>query len=136
MSVYFIKVGRYLKIGYSENPERRCQNLWRSTTRYGRPWDLSTKEPRELLAVIDGDKSTEYWVHQSLDDFRSNCEFFIDEQPVRDFIELVTSRPFADDEFPIVTRAAGPFERVSHEHMLPERRVELDRMLARARGAA
>lgn len=129
MSVYFIKVGGYLKIGYSENPERRCKNLWKSTTRYSRPWDLSLTESRELLLVIDGDKSTEYWVHAALNDFAAGGEFFIDEPEVQVFIEWVAAGEFSDDEFGKVARPAGRFEPVGYEQMLPERRIELDRMV-------
>lgn len=131
MSVYFIKVGRYLKVGYSANPERRCANLWQSTTRYSRPWDLSLAEPRELLLAIAGGKSDESRCHDALDDFRSNGEWFIDEPEVRDFMRCVGALIAADESpLPKVARPAGPFERVPWEQMLPERREENDRLLA------
>jgi len=125
MSVYFIKVGRYIKVGYSENPERRCQNLWKSSTRYGRPWDLSLSAPRELLLVIPGSKQTEGACHRALADFAAGCEFFIDEPEVRAFMERATRGAYKRK----VVRPAGPFEPVSHEDMLPERRDELDRWI-------
>lgn len=127
MSVYFIKVGRYLKVGFSENPERRCKNLWRSSTRYSRPWDLALDAPRELLLTIDGDKTTEYHVHQSLDMFAARCEWFIDEPEVRDFMAHL-ARGGAMRE---VQRPAGQFRPVPHQQMLPERRVEMDQWLAK-----
>lgn len=133
MSVYFIKVGRYLKVGYSSDPERRCKNLWRSTTRYSRPWDLSLNEPRELLLAIEGDKTTEHWVHDALDDFRSNGEWFIDEPEVRVFMAWAAAGEFSGNNFGKVARPAGPFERVNHEHMLPERRAEIDRTVEATR---
>ena len=39
MSVYFIQLGRYLKVGYSETPERRHRRLFSGTTSYSAPWD-------------------------------------------------------------------------------------------------
>lgn len=127
MSVYFIKVGRYIKVGYSQTPERRCAALWKSSARYGRPWDLSVTEPRELLLTIPGSKNDEALCHAALDDFAAGCEWFIDEPQVREFMTKASR-----GAYPKTRRPAGPFEPVSHEQMLPERRAELDRMTARA----
>lgn len=133
MSVYFIKVGRYIKVGYSDNPERRCKNLWKSSTRYGRPWDMSLDSPRELLLVIPGSKNTEALCHQALAEFAAGCEWFIDEPEVREFMAATTA-PGA----PIgrIARPAGQFEPVSHEEMLPERREELDHWINKRGRAA
>lgn len=134
MSVYFIRVGRYLKIGFSENPERRCKNLWRSSTRYSRPWDLAMHEPRELLLAVEGDKDHEHRSHIALADFAVGCEWFIDEPEVRDFMTRVGDYCRVDlHPFPRVPRPGGPFEPVSHEHMLPERVAELDSLIRRSR---
>lgn len=131
MSVYFIKVGRYIKVGYSEDPERRCQNLWRSSTRYGRPWDMSLDSPRELLLSVPGDKAEEYDCHQALRDFAAGCEWFIDEPEVRSFMERAARGHMRRH----VKRPAGPFEPVQHWDMLPERREELDAWIGK-RGRA
>lgn len=128
MSVYFIKVGRYIKVGYSENPERRCERLWSSTTRYGRPWDMSTKEPRELLLVIEGEKDDERECHEALADYYSACEWFIDEPGVREFMEIAKT-----GKYPKMVRPGGEFIPTPGEDMLPERRLEIDRMVARER---
>lgn len=86
MSVYFAKVGRYIKVGYSANPERRVRNLFQSATRYGAPRDISAQTPRELLAAVDGTKDSETRAHASLGDFRVMGEWFIDEPEVREFM--------------------------------------------------
>lgn len=131
MSVYFAQVGHYIKVGFSEDPEKRVKNLWKSTTRYGRPWDLSLDVERRLLLAIPGSKQTEHGCHLALDDYYAGCEFFIDEPGVREFMTHA-----AKGRFPHMTRPGGPFAPVSHEQMLPERRAELDRMYARARSRA
>lgn len=134
MSVYFIKVGRYVKVGFSTNPDRRMATLWSSSTRYNRPWDLSLDEPREMLLVIDGDKSVEWLCHKMLSDFWAGSgEWYIDEPGVREFIWRAH---FGD--FPEMVRPGGRFVPVPHEEMLPERRIELDAMVRRVRirGAA
>lgn len=104
MSVYFARVGRYIKVGYSENPERRVRNLMKSATRYGLPADLRPDAPRELLAAIPGGLGVEWTCHESLDDFAAGGEFFIDEPPVRGFIAEAQA-----GRFPVVTRDGGPF---------------------------
>lgn len=86
MSVYFAKVGRYIKVGFSENPERRVRNLFKSSTRYDVPFDLDVRERRELLLYIPGQLNRERACHEALEDFAAGCEWFIDEPPVREFM--------------------------------------------------
>ena len=86
MSVYFAKVGRYIKVGFSENPERRVANLFQSSTRYGAPRDIDSTTPRELLAAVDGTKSGERAAHATLADFCVMGEWFMDEPEVREFM--------------------------------------------------
>lgn len=128
MSVYFIRCGRYIKVGFSRNPERRCKNLWQGSTRGTRPWDLSIKEERTLLLTIDGDKSVEWRCHTALSDYWANGEWFIDEPGIHDFMEQA-----ARGRFPVAVRPGGRFEPVGHEHMIQERRDEIDRAIARER---
>jgi hypothetical protein len=107
MSVYFAQVGRYIKIGYSTNPERRVRNLFKSTTRYGAPQDAPTElADRHLIRAIDGDTGTEFQIHRALNDFRVFGEWFIDEPEVRDFIATAGD---ADDYEP-VRRPAGIYD--------------------------
>lgn len=126
MSVYFAKVGRYIKVGFSENAERRVSRLWHSETRYTRPWDLSTTEVPELLLAIDGDKDQEAACHRALADYHSNAEWFVDEPGVREFM----IRAAAGDLSPAV-RPTGPFTPVPYERMSDEWRDDIDRMMAR-----
>jgi hypothetical protein len=131
MSVYFAQVGRYIKVGFSENPERRVARLFTSTTRYNRPWDMPLDAERVLLATIPGDKSTERMCHRALSDYAAGCEFFIDEPGVREFM----TRAAAGDFSP-VERPGGEFVPVHHSQMLPERRAELDSLITRSRRKA
>lgn len=134
MSVYFAKVGRYIKVGFSDNPERRVRNLWKSATRYGRPWDLSVTEVPELLLAVDGDLHAELWCHRALEDYAAGCEWFIDEPGVREFMKKAGDYIARDKTpFPKVERPDGEFIPVPAEQMLPERVEEIDRMVARAR---
>ena len=95
MAVYFIRVGRYFKIGYADDAERRHANLHRSGTRYTFPADASLRlADRELYRVVDGDKQAEARVQDALDDFAVGLEWFLDEAPLREFIDaLPTSVP-------------------------------------------
>jgi hypothetical protein len=131
VSVYFIKVGRYVKVGYSANPERRCAKLWQSGTRYGRPFDLSIKEPRELLAAVDGGTDLEHQCLQALRDYSVGCEFVIDEPGVREVMRQV----MAGEEPTRQERPGGEFVPVRGEDMIAEWREDVARMTARARRA-
>lgn len=120
MSVYFIRIGRYFKIGESDDPERRCANLHKGSTRYTFPADLSLRDERELFKVIDGSHEREYRVHMALDDFSIGLEWFLDEPPLREFIDAlpVTSPRRPIPELPKVDRAGGwcetEYRRVQH----------------------
>jgi len=117
MSVYFIRVGRYFKIGASDNPERRCDRLHKSGTRYTFPTDAPLgAEGRELYKVIDGWKDVEAGIHLALDDFSVGLEWFLDEPPLRDFIDALPTS--GREQFPKVERVGGwcadEYERVQH----------------------
>lgn len=107
MSVYFARVGQYVKVGYSENPERRVRRLFASETRYGAPTDCPTGlAHRELLATLPGDTGPESVAHAALDDFRVVGEFFVDEPQVRDYLARCVRAGQVLAE--VVTRADGP----------------------------
>jgi hypothetical protein len=108
VSVYFAQVGRYVKVGYSANPERRVANLFKSATRYGIPRDLDIRLPRHLLAAVPGHLNEERAAHAALDDFRVWGEWFLDEPEVRDYIRRCVG---ADDvATERVVRPAGQFD--------------------------
>lgn len=65
MSVYFIRAGNYIKIGYADDPRKRLKEL-----QTGNPNKL------ELLGSIPGDVSREKEVHHIFSDFRVNGEWF------------------------------------------------------------
>lgn len=94
MSVYFIRAGRYFKIGASDNPQRRCARLHQSSTRYTFPADVTTDPAaRELYKVVDGWVDLESVIHLMLDDFSVGLEWFLDETPLRQFIDALSERP-------------------------------------------
>lgn len=95
MSVYFIRAGGYFKIGASDNPQRRCERLHLSGTRYTFPVGVSLNPAdRELYRAVEGWKSEEAQVHQALDDFAVGLEWFLDEPPVREFIDSLPDSLF------------------------------------------
>lgn len=128
MSVYFAKIDRYIKIGFSENPERRVARLWQSGTRYGRPWDCPMAEPVLLLA-INGDKPLEARCHEALSDYYATREWFIDEPGVRDFMAQAER-----GRFPVVVRPGGPFEPADWTAASKDRRAEMNRWISRRHG--
>lgn len=128
MAVYFARVGRYIKVGYSENPERRVRRMLSSATRYGAPLDCDIYD-RELLATIPGDLNAERACHAALEDYAAGCEFFIDEPGVREFIELAQR-----GEFPQIVRPGGWF--VPPSRVTAEDREHLHSVLNRLFGAA
>lgn len=90
MSVYFIECGRYIKVGYSADPERRYRRLFASATRYGAPRDVPKDlASRRLLKVIDGDTTTEGLIHAALGDYCVTGEWYIDEPELRAFVDTV-----------------------------------------------
>lgn len=110
MSVYFIRVGRYMKIGSSDEPQRRFQRLHQGGTRYTFPADASwSVDDRDLYRVIEGDKTTERGIHLILDNFAVGLEWFLCEPALVEFIDALPECP--DDhalfEAPRVERIGG-----------------------------
>ena len=92
MSVYFARLGKYLKVGYSENPERRVRNLFSSETAYAAPWDCSRRRSdRHLIGCVPGDTGDERTAHLSLDQFAVGCEFFLAEPAALAYIDRCIS---------------------------------------------
>lgn len=115
MTVYFAVAGPYVKIGYSQNPERRVARLFCSAT--PRPHDCPTgRGSRQLIRTIDGDKHVEAAIHRALDDFCVGAEWFAYGPPVADFIASVEPDRY---DYPRLAREGGPREFV--EQHLPER---------------
>ena len=74
MSVYFARVGEYVKIGYSRNPVTRVQRLRSDDT--ARPDDLDKTAPVELLAVVPGGRDLERALQEVLVGLRECGEWF------------------------------------------------------------
>lgn len=114
MSVYFIQVGRYFKIGYSEDPQRRFDRLHQSGTRYTFPTDASWHlADRVLYKVIEGDQSIEWAIHTAVSDFGVGLEWFLDEPLLRAFIDGLPTHVDRRDIEP-VERPGGWCEREFH----------------------
>lgn len=93
MSVYFIRVGGYFKIGSSDNAERRFENLHKSGTRYTFPPGVSINPAdRTLYKVIDGRLEREHYVHRCLDQFAVALEWFLDEPELCAFVDALPVR--------------------------------------------
>jgi hypothetical protein len=85
MSVYFAKVGRFIKVGESDNPVRRVQRLRSDAS--AKPFDLDRSAPVELLHVVeDADRGEEFQAHAALACFRVCGEWFLDVAPVRAYM--------------------------------------------------
>lgn len=88
MSVYFIRVGRYFKIGVSENPEQRFKRLFNGSTAYAAPWDCPRGiADRTLVGHVRGTRNDEHAAHRALSDFAVGCEFFLAEPLVAAYVE-------------------------------------------------
>lgn len=100
MSVYFIRVGDYFKIGSSDDPQRRFERLHQSGSRYTFPADASWSiKDRELYRVIDGDKSTERAIHLILDNWAVGLEWFLAEPALVEYIDGLPEEPSTRDLF-------------------------------------
>lgn len=89
-SVYFIRAGRYFKIGSTDNVRQRFANLHRSSTRYTFPAGVSLDvADRELYRTVRGELNAEHAIHAALADFSVGLEWFLDEPPVRAFIDAL-----------------------------------------------
>lgn len=112
MSVYFIACGGFIKVGFSDNPERRVKNLFQSGSRYTAPRAaFEARAERTLLRSIEGDKDTERTIHRALEDFYAGCEWFVDEPQLRDWIAAA----MPDDrlrkrDYPKLVRLGGRVE--------------------------
>lgn len=63
--IYFIRCGKYIKIGYSSNPEQRLKEL-----QVGNPHKL------KLVNTMPGDSKTELSLHKLYDSKRVHGEWF------------------------------------------------------------
>jgi hypothetical protein len=84
MSVYFAKVGDYIKIGYSADPASRMTTVTRNGTR---PDDIQYGTRAELLGWIPGDRKRETWLHRRFAEHHVAGEWFrIDADNIRGLI--------------------------------------------------
>ena len=108
MSVYFIRLGKYLKVGYSENPERRFRRLFAGSTSYAAPWDCPRKlSERTLLGYVPGTKDDERDAHDALADFGVGCEFYLAERGSLAYVDRCLEYGVVISRSPLV-RPGGP----------------------------
>lgn len=106
MSVYFIACGGFIKVGYSDNPERRAAKLFSSTSRYSAPRAAyQARGTQTLLGAIEGDKGTELQLHGALNDYAVGCEWFVDEPELRTYLAALDDDH--DDDFLWLSRPTG-----------------------------
>ena len=106
MSVYVIECAGLLKIGYSEDPERRVTNLFKSTSRYTAPRAAyEARGTQRLVHTIPGaTKQDERAIHRALDHYSIGCEWFVDEPDLWDVLQ--TFEP--GDQPTLAVRPEGP----------------------------
>lgn len=73
MSVYFVRCGQHIKIGYSVDPKRRIRNLPYSVIL---PADFNHAAELEVLRVIDGGFDVESALHKRFHHLRVAGEWF------------------------------------------------------------
>jgi hypothetical protein len=73
--LYFIRSGQYVKIGVSANPWNRLVEF-----------QTANPEPLEMLAIAPGDYGFESELHRLFAEHRHNGEWFLDSEPIREFI--------------------------------------------------
>ena len=134
MSVYFIRLGQYVKVGYSDNPEQRFRRLFSGTTSYTAPWDCPRGlADRTLLGYVRGSKDDEGAAHRALEDFLVGCEFYLAEQPVLDYAAACLSAGTVTRSR--VARPTGPAEFVGQVPPGSDVRTLADITKARRRAA-
>lgn len=80
--VYFIKVGAYVKVGFSYRPEQRMQSILSKNLIC--PDDLDRQATRQLLASLDGCiMKDERRMHARLAKHRAEGEWFRDSDAFR-----------------------------------------------------
>lgn len=79
MSVYFIRDGDRIKIGYSANPVQRAKAL-----------------PGQLVTFTDGDRLTESLLHAEFAHLRIEGEWFRAEEPLLGLVGQVATPGFLD----------------------------------------
>jgi hypothetical protein len=77
--VYFIRVGKFIKIGYTTNLKRRIKSF-----------EGASNERIEVLAVFPGDRRAEKYLHDLFSADRLRNEFFRDGNDI--FIFLLTAK--------------------------------------------
>lgn len=87
--VYFVEAGDYIKIGYSKNPLVRLGQI-RAGVQVVKPEDLDTSNAR-LLAIEEGDLSTEKQLHRRFKEFREVGEWFRKNDRITHYIQSITT---------------------------------------------
>ena len=132
MAVYVIECAGLLKIGYSENPERRTAKLFQSTSRYTAPRAAyEARGTQRLIHVISGaDKGDERNIHAALDEYSIGAEWFVNDPAVLDLV-----RSFAPDDQPQpIGRPGGPAWREMPLGEQGEQNVDLAYLVLEKRG--
>ena len=90
--VYFARIGQYVKVGFSVNPERRVKNL--RSADVSAPADLDRTAPIELLKVLPGGPEVETAAHWALTEFHESGEWFHAAPEVLEAVAAFDGWPF------------------------------------------
>jgi hypothetical protein len=76
-TVYFVRIGKFIKIGFTTDLERRLAGLRGASA-----------ERMSVLLTIPGERDVEQRLHKLFAAQRVRNEFFHDAMPIRNFIDL------------------------------------------------
>lgn len=105
--VYFVRIGKHIKIGFSSNLRRRLKSFENSAV------DVY------LMLAVPGDRSLEQRIHRLLVDERITREIFHPESRLLRFIEMIEHRglefglQYLEDSTPARIKAAREAERMA-----------------------
>lgn len=94
MAVYFIRVGRKVRIGYSKNPYRRLSSVRCH----------STQAVVKLLSFVEGDRKTEKAFHRKFAEYRYRGDFYHHTGKLRGYIATLPKVPQSLPRGPKVRR--------------------------------
>lgn len=105
MTVYFARVGDFIKVGFSTNPVNRVQRI--KSDDCAKPLDLDRSSPVELLRVVPGDVEHEQMAHDALSDFRVCGEWFVAEPALLEYVGSLNG-----EQYPRLFRTGGSYAHV------------------------
>lgn len=91
--IYFIRSGKFVKVGLSEQPWKRLSDL-----------QTAHHNHLEMLAIMPGDRSAEQRLHRRFAEYRHNREWFRDSEPLQEYIRQVRDMYADIQDRPVVSK--------------------------------